>query len=78
MSSAKKPRPLLDPEVAPWIPTSKKRYAALQHEEVASWLWEFSYLYSAGRLGVEDVRPGVEDAHVTQEWTPEVCMPVHH
>ena len=78
MSSAKKQRPLLDPEAAPWISTSKKQHAALQHEEVPSWLKDFSYLYSTSKLGVEDVRTGVEDARVTQKWTPEVCIPVHH
>lgn len=84
MSTAKKPRPVLEPEAAPWISTSKKLYAALQNKEVlpdeavVSWIWEFSYLFPLSKLGLDDVHAGVEDAHHPQKWRSEVFIPVHH
>jgi hypothetical protein len=89
MSTTKKPRPVLEPEAAPWISISKKHYAALQHEEVlqskkvlqnegvVSWIWEYSYLFPLSKVGLDDVQAGVEDAHHPQKWRPEVFIPVH-
>jgi hypothetical protein len=84
MSTAKKPRPVLEPEAAPWISTSKKHYAALQNKEVlqnegvVSWIWEYSYLFPLSKVGLDNVQARVEDAHHPQKWRPEVFIPVHH
>jgi hypothetical protein len=78
MSPGRKQRPILEDEVPPWVSASKKLHAALQNEEVVSWIWEFSYIYSTSGFGLEDVRTTEHDVRRAQQRLPEICVPVSY
>lgn len=73
--SARKHRPVLDPERAPWVVTSKSKHADLQRREVVSWVENVRSKHglldnnNLAQLGAE------EDPQTVQKWPLEVRCP---
>lgn len=53
---------------------AKGLYSAQHDEEIVSWIWDFSYIYSADALSLDDNRLREEDVYFQNKWLPDVCL----
>ncbi|KAL2006563.1 hypothetical protein VTN00DRAFT_9231 [Thermoascus crustaceus] len=55
---------------------AKGPYSTQQTEEVVSWIWDFSYIYSADTLGLDDSRPREGDVYLHKKRVPDILNPL--
>lgn len=56
---------------------AKGLYSAQNTEEIVSWIRDFSYIYSADALGLDDSRSREEDVYLHKKRLPDVSLSIY-